>query len=95
MNDDNDLEVARRIKQLRLYHRMTGLQMADRLGISYPRYKNYEYGFSLPAKIGLQVCRQFPGVTLEWLYRGRTTAMDKKFAMELQRVQVEMARAIG
>lgn len=46
-------------------------RMAKRLGIKQPRWHNILSGSRLSLDVALQIVQRIPGVSLDWLYRGR------------------------
>lgn len=76
-------EVAQRLRTLRALKGLSGPKFAEWLEIEYPRWNNFERGFPLPAPIALLLCRRFPGLTLDWLYRGRLEGLTLDLADRL------------
>lgn len=88
--EDNS-EVAKRLRTLR-YHLAGDSQTAftTRYGIDIKRWNNFERGFSLSKEIALLLCQKIPGMSLDWLYRGKEDGLP----LQLQRELVEAGKAI-
>lgn len=67
---------------------LSGPQFAEELGIEYPRWNNFERGYPLPNPIALELCNRFPGLTLDWLYRGRFEGMSFDLVRRLEEASV-------
>lgn len=78
-----EAEVAQRLRTLRVLKGLSGPKFAEWIGVEYPRWNNWERGFPLPAPIALLLCRRFPGLTLDWLYRGRLEGLTLDLADRL------------
>jgi DNA-binding XRE family transcriptional regulator len=76
-------EVAQRLRMLREMKGISGPKFAEWLDVEYPRWNNWERGYPLPAPIALRLCRRFPGITLDWIYRGRLEGLTVDFASKL------------
>ena len=79
--------IAGRLRQLRAMKKMSGPVFAKWLGVEYGRWNNYERGFPLPAPIALELCRKFPGLTLDWLYRNRLEGASHDFVRGLEEAE--------
>lgn len=80
--------VAKRLRILRAMRQLSGPKFAEELGIEYARWNNFERGYPLPAPIALELCRKFPGLTLDWLYRGRLEGMSFDLVRLLEEASV-------
>jgi len=78
-----EMDVAQRLRTLRALKGLSGPKFAEWLEVEYPRWNNWERGFPLPAPIALLLCRRFPGLTLDWLYRGRLEGLTLDLADRL------------
>jgi hypothetical protein len=58
-------------------------RMAKRLGIKQPRWHNFLAGKRLSLDVALQIVQRIPGVSLDWLYRGRPEGLTYDFAERL------------
>lgn len=45
--------------------------MANRLGISLARWSGFEVGNPISREIAIKLVREFPGLTLDWIYLGK------------------------
>lgn len=56
--------------------------------ITPQRWNNYESGRDrLTLNVGLDVCRKFPSVRLDWLYRGDKTVLTSVFRTEIDEAE--------
>lgn len=81
-------DIAKRLRTLRALRGMSGPKFAKWLGIEYARWNNFERGFPLPAPIAMELCQKFPGLTLDWLYRGRLDGMTFDLVRRLEEASV-------
>lgn len=58
-------------------------RMAKRLGIKQPRWHNFLSGKRLSLDVALQIVQRVPGVSLDWLYRGRPEGLTYELAKRL------------
>ena len=77
-------ELARRLRVLRASTKRSGPNFAAWIGVEYARWNNYERGYALPAPIALILCQRVPGLTLDWLYRGRLEGMTLDLVRRLE-----------
>ena len=56
---------------------------AKHLGVGLKRLWNAENGGSLGKELALCIVRKCPGVTLDWLYLGRTEGLSASMARRL------------
>lgn len=77
-------DLASRLRLLRAEKGFSGPRFAEWIGVEYPRWNNYERGYPLPAPIALILCQKFPGLTLDWLYRGRLEGMTLDLVRRLE-----------
>ena len=59
------------------------LAFAEFLGIERGRWNNVECGAPLSKEMALRIVRKFPGVTLDWLFLGRTEGLTAEMALAL------------
>lgn len=84
---------ANRLRTLRAAYGITSQKlMAERLKIEHSRYNNMENSAPLSKEVALSLVLEFPGLTLDWLYFGRTSGLtvsvaDRIAAAEAQREQ--------
>ncbi len=77
-------ELASRLRLLRASTGRSGPAFAEWIGIDYPRWNNYERGYPLPTPIALILCQRVPGLTLDWIYRGRFEGMTLDLVRRLE-----------
>ena len=73
--------VERRLTHLRGclgYRRMDAF--ADFLGISKTRWNNFECGFPLSKDAAFLLVQKVPGLTLDWLYFGKTAGLSMQLS---------------
>jgi hypothetical protein len=58
-------------------------RMARRLGVSIQRWRNVIRGLPLGMDLTHRLVTRFPGLTLDWLWFGRTDGMSVKMAKAL------------
>ena len=81
------MERAQRLLAIRLFKGKSGPQFAEWLGIEYPRWNNFERGFPLPANVAMLLCDKVPGLTLDYLYRGRIEGMHYDLVERLREAE--------
>lgn len=80
-------EIPYRLKQLRvLLEFETQQQMADFLDVPFNRYNNVERGAPLSHDLAVRICQKVPGMTLDWLYFGKTDGLPLGLAKRLGEV---------
>jgi DNA-binding XRE family transcriptional regulator len=77
--------VAKRLRLLRAAcGYKTATAFANKLGISVPRYVNFEGGKPLSIEVALKVVQTVPGCSLDWLYmgerRGLSVGLDERLS---------------
>ena len=65
-------------------------RFAQRIGIDYKRWHNFERGLPLNRDVAIHLVRAVPGLTLDWLYLGREDGLP----MKLQRDLAEAGKAV-
>ena len=58
-------------------------KFAELLGVDRGRWNNIECGAPLSKEMALRIVRKFPGVTLDWLFLGRTEGLTAEMARAL------------
>ena len=58
-------------------------KFAELLGVDRGRWNNIECGAPLSKEMALRIVRKFPGVTLDWLFLGRTEGLTAEMARML------------
>ncbi len=87
-------QVARRLTAIREVEGLTPLQAAKRLGVSKPRWQNWERGDNLPLEdVAVRICEEFH-VTLDWLFRGIPDGLTVSRSIQLL-AAVERVPALG
>ena len=73
-----------RLRRLRLSHGFaTSTAFATFLGISVQRWNAFENGAPLSREVAFLLVRKFSGLSLDWLYFGRTEALPLELARRL------------
>ncbi len=81
---ESDEAVVARLKLLReVLGYISGAGFAAFLGISPQRWNNFEVGKPLSKDVALKLVRKVPGISLDWLYRGRAEALSFEMARKL------------
>lgn len=84
VDEASDERVAERAKRLRLaFNYKTVPPFAAFLRIEPKRWYNVENGFPLGKDLGLLLVQRIPGLTLEWLWLGRTDRLTIDLARRL------------
>lgn len=74
-----------RLKRLREISGMNQLAFAAYLGISPPRWNNYEtQGLPLSVDVAMRLIQRIPGLTLDWLYLGKADGLPLQLARKLE-----------
>jgi hypothetical protein len=84
MSDKRDAIVGRRLRHLRqaLGYRH-GNTFAAFLGIPPSRWNNLENGFPLSKEVAFLLVRRISGLSLDWLYFGRTDGLSMRLGRQL------------
>jgi hypothetical protein len=86
-DDETDEAVSRRLKLLReAMHFSTAASFAAYLGISDRRWNNFEVGKPLSREVAMLIVRKIPGISLDWLYRGRQEGLSFEMGVRLGEV---------
>jgi hypothetical protein len=89
-------ETARRLRILRTYvgHGDNQTRFAENYGFTPARWNNLERGYELSRDAAIQLVRQIPGLSLDWLFFGKPDALSVIMRSELEEVarRVEPAR---
>ena len=74
-------------------------EFAKLLGVDFKRWSNYERGYPLPREVAFLIDERFPGMSIEWLWYGRTTALSfEKFRAKIEiaeKLDVEQAKNLA
>jgi DNA-binding XRE family transcriptional regulator len=46
------------------------VEFAERLGVPFKRWSNYERGYPVPRETAFTICKKFPGMSVEWIWWG-------------------------
>jgi transcriptional regulator with XRE-family HTH domain len=46
------------------------VEFAERLGVPFKRWSNYERGYPVPRETAFLLIKKFPGMSVEWLWFG-------------------------
>jgi transcriptional regulator with XRE-family HTH domain len=85
---------AKRLRQLRSAERYeTATAFARKLGISAPRYLNFEIGKPLSIEVAQKIVRTVPGCSLDWLYNGEQRGLSFDLRQRLSMVEELQQRA--
>ena len=80
----DDSKRARRLREAMGFNGRGGqLAFANVLGVERGRWNNVECGAPLGKEMALRIVRKFPGVTLDWLFLGRTEGLTAEMARAL------------
>lgn len=99
-NGFNVDEYKRRLRLLReIIAGSNQTEFAERLGIDFKRWSNYERGYPVPRETAFLLMEKFPGISVEWLWFGWTgnlsafyrDKIDVAVKHELERVRAEAA----
>jgi hypothetical protein len=74
-------------KRLKAIHTVTGIerkQFVERLGIGLADWNNYEGARMLVSvQVAAKLVERVPGLTLDWIFLGRTTGLDPDLSPRL------------
>ena len=80
----DDSKRARRLREAMGFNGRGAQQaFANFLGVDRGRWNNVECGAPLSKEMALRIVRKFPGVTLDWLFLGRTEGLTAEMARAL------------
>jgi plasmid maintenance system antidote protein VapI len=93
-----DADVAVRLRLLRavIEGEETGAvtRFARRIGITVPRWSNFEGGLPLSKDVAIRLVQQIPGLTLDWLYLGRRAGLSVELDQRLDNFKSSGRRPI-
>lgn len=86
-------DVAERLRVLREYITPgTSLrQFCLKYNFGYTNWHNYEKGYNVPSEVAMRIVDLVPGLTLDWLYRGRFDGMAFDLVSALRRAEATLA----
>ena len=95
--DKHVTPVSARLRRLRAYLGHTDARggqsaMARWLDISTQRWSNFENNKPLSHEMAVKLCRMVPGLTLDWLYFGKTEGLPVRLARDLEDQPVSLSR---
>jgi hypothetical protein len=65
-------EMAKRLRHLRQSLSEDNIaRWAQRVGIAYTRWHNFESGYPISIEAAIQLCRRINGLTLDYIYFGK------------------------
>lgn len=70
---------------------------AERLGIPFKRWNNYERGYPVPRETAFILMSRFPGISIEWLWFGMTGNLSQSYAERIkaaEQAEREHAKAL-
>ena len=80
----DDSKRARRLREAMGFNgRGDQQKFAELLGVDRGRWNNVECGAPLSKEMALRIVRKFPGVTLDWLFLGRTEGLTAEMVLAL------------
>jgi hypothetical protein len=65
----------------------TSKQIAEAIGIGYKNYNSVEKSGALSTQIALALVQHVPGLTLDWLWRGREEGLSVDLARKLDQAK--------
>jgi hypothetical protein len=90
---DNNDDVARRLKIVRHYAGCGGwggqTRFAALYGFEVKNWNNYERGFTIPTPEAVKLSEKL-GISLDWIYRGRSDGHSFKLRTELEEAEKAM-----
>lgn len=76
--------VANRLRAIREHMHMERTPFAEWLGVPRTRYANWESAKNYPSRSAMDnLCKLLPGLTMDYIYRGRFTAVPARLAIQL------------
>ncbi|MEH2525819.1 MULTISPECIES: helix-turn-helix domain-containing protein [unclassified Bradyrhizobium] len=54
-------------------------EFAERLGVPFKRWNNYERGYPVPRETAFLIMHKFPGMSVEWLWFGHTGNLSEHY----------------
>lgn len=62
-------------------------EFADRLGIDMKRWNNYERGYPVPREIAFMLHKEFPGVSIEWIWFGNPNNLSDQYRKKVEAIE--------
>jgi transcriptional regulator with XRE-family HTH domain len=79
--------VAARLRVVRMMRAQTQTAFADFLGIETTRWNQIERGSPLSKEVALLIVARIPGITLDWLFLGKTGGLTVMLLQELEEAE--------
>lgn len=84
MSDKKNVTIGKRLRHLRQMRGYRhGNTFAAFLGIPSTRWNNLENGYPLSKEVAFLLVRKVPGLSLDWLYFGKTDGLSIRLARQL------------
>lgn len=64
-------------------------EFAERLGIPFKRWNNYERGYPVPRETAFLLIDKFRGISVEWLWFGMTGNLSEAFAEKIRVLEAQ------
>jgi transcriptional regulator with XRE-family HTH domain len=94
--DADGLDVAAYRRRLKILRYVLGdlnqNELAERLGIDFKRWNNYERGYAMPRVVSMRLMTAFPGMSVEWLWFGLEGNLSPKYRKRIQ-ARVKLLRS--
>src|SRR3954471_643281 len=59
-------------------------EFADRLGIAFKRWSNYERGYPVPREVAFVIMKKLPGISVEWLWFGMEGNLSQAYLEKIR-----------
>jgi transcriptional regulator with XRE-family HTH domain len=59
-------------------------EFANRLGIDFKRWSNYERGYPVPREVAFLLHKKFPGISIEWIWFGSKTSLSADYRRRIE-----------
>jgi hypothetical protein len=93
MSDHENNQTSERLKLIRAVAGFeTAGALAIKLNVGPQRLQAFENGFQLSLNLALQLVELVPGLTLDWLYLGRTNGLSAGLLLQLERQRYRQRR---
>jgi transcriptional regulator with XRE-family HTH domain len=72
-------------------------EFAERLGIPFKRWNNYERGYPVPRETAFLLMQRFPGISIEWLWfdmKGNLSPFYRDKIEAAEKAEREHAKAV-
>jgi transcriptional regulator with XRE-family HTH domain len=82
-NPERNPEMAKRLKRLRDVYGPSQIEFCRRFGFTASQWSNYESGTKPSLAAATQLVRRIDGLSLDWIYFGRTGGLTIEVARRL------------